>query len=299
MTYTTDGACRDSDMHTGFSVRVFQCGRVRVSPNLPFGGDHCGIVKGSGVFVPPSKRLWLPVCAFLITTPKGRVLVDTGWHRDMSPDGVYDRRAQITSLGSWALYKVNQGEVAAGQTIDEQLAAEGLRPSDLDYVVVSHLDCDHANGLKLVADAKRIMIARDEMDGANEPGLVNRIRFCSKWWSGLGNIDLYDWNDDQGPCRRSFDLFGDNSVQLVNIPGHTRGQVAVKITNPSGKYVLLFADGGYATRSWRDMITSGISLDKSEQRRSLAWIREQSMSLDCIASMACHDPDNTPRVIEF
>ena len=29
-----------------------------------------------------------------------------------------------------------------------------------------------------------------------------------------------------------------------------------------GKYVLLFSDGGYATKSWKEMITSGVSLDK-------------------------------------
>ena len=65
------------------------------------------------------------------------------------------------------------------------------------------------------------------------------------------------------------------------------------------KYVLLFADGGYATKSWRDMITSGISLDKDLQRQSLQWIREQSLSPDCLESIATHDTDVTPHVIEL
>ena len=63
--------------------------------------------------------------------------------------------------------------------------------------------------------------------------------------------------------------------------------------------ILLFADGGYTTKSWKEMITSGITLDKQMQRRSLQWIREQSMSPDCIASFATHDIDVKPHVIEL
>ena len=157
-----------------------------------------------------------------IEHPKGLILVDTGWHRDMSPEGVYDKAAQIKSLGSRVLYNVNQGQIPLGEAVDEQLATMGIKPADLDYVLLTHLDCDHANGLR-----------------------------------------------------------------------------AVKITREDGKYVLLFSDGGYATKSWKEMITSGVSLDKEMQRKSLQWIREQSMDANCIESLATHDTDIKPHVIEL
>ena len=47
------------------------------------------------------------------------------------------------------------------------------------------------------------------------------------------------------------------------------------------------------------MITSGITLDKQMQRKSLQWIREQSMSQECIESVATHDSDVQPHVIEL
>ena len=62
---------------------------------------------------------------------------------------------------------------------------------------------------------------------------------------------------------------------------------------------LLFGDGGYATKSWKEMITSGVALDKKLQRQSLQWIREQSLSPDCVASLATHDTDVEPHVIEL
>jgi hypothetical protein len=30
----------------------------------------------------------------------------------MSPEGVFDKKAQIKSLGSWFLYQINQGRIA-------------------------------------------------------------------------------------------------------------------------------------------------------------------------------------------
>lgn len=39
----------------------------------------------------------------------------------------------------------------------------GMHPEDLDLVLLSHLDCDHANGLKLMADAKRTPVSNDEL----------------------------------------------------------------------------------------------------------------------------------------
>ena len=73
----------------------------------------------------------------------------------MSPHGVFERRAQIRSLGSLPLYFTNQVVVESSAAIDAQLAARGVEPVDWDTVLLSHLDCDHANGLKPVADAKK------------------------------------------------------------------------------------------------------------------------------------------------
>ena len=280
-------------------VHIFHTGEVHVSPYLPFGGDDCGLLKASGITTPKKDWLWLPVSAYLVEHPKGLILVDTGWHREMSPDGVYDRKAQIHSLGSVLLYNVNQGRIAKGEAIDEQLAALGIKPSDLDYVLLTHLDCDHANGLRQVSDAKRILVSNDELSPHNlRKGLAERIRYQSRWWDGT-HLEGFDWNGGEGPAGKSFDLFGDGSVVMVNIPGHSAGQCAVKLTGAEGKFVLLFADGGYAGKSWEELITSGISQDKTLQRKSLQWIREQSLSTGCVESIANHDTYVKPHIIEL
>lgn len=276
-------------------VHVLHTGEVRVSPYLPFGGDNCNLLKASGMTTPKEDWIWLPVSVYLIEHPKGLILVDTGWHRDMSPEGVYDKAAQIKSLGSRVLYNVNQGQIPLGEAVDEQLEAMGIKPADLDYVLLTHLDCDHANGLRAVKDAKHIIVAQEELDCARKNGF---IRYKKKWWEGV-DLQTIEWNGTEGPAQKSFDLFGDGSIKMINIPGHCDGLCAVKITREDGKYVLLFSDGGYATKSWKEMITSGVSLDKEMQRKSLQWIREQSMDANCIESLATHDTDIKPHVIEL
>lgn len=281
-------------------IHIFHTGKVHVSPYLPFGGEKSHILRSAGITVPKRDWLWLPVSAYLIEHTNGKkLLVDTGWHRDMSPEGKYNPWAQIRSLGTPILYMTNQGVLPMGEAIDEQLQSQfGLQPQDLDYVLLTHLDCDHTNGLKLVRDAKRILVSEDEMKGAafwkgNAP-----IRYQKRWWSGT-RIETFRWNNTEGPVGKSFDLFGDGSIEMICIPGHSAGLCAVKVKAEDGRFVLLCSDGGYSERSWREMILPGISTDKMMQRTSLAWIREQSLSPNCMAVLANHDPNVRPGTIEF
>ena len=279
-------------------IHVFHTGEVCVAPELPFGGEHCSTIKASGVFAKKSERLWLPVSSYLIECAHRKILFDCGWHRDMSPNGEFDKKAQIKSLGSLPLYMTNRGRIGKGAAIDEQLAVLGIRPADLDMVLLSHLDCDHANGLKLVADAKQILVSKDELLFAENKTPVNRIRYHADWWRGT-NMQTFDWNGTEGPAGKSYDVFGDGSLVMVNIPGHSKGLCALKITNSDGRFVLLYSDGGYARKSWEQLITSGIADDKATQKQSLEWIREQSLNENCVENLANHDPDVQPHIIEL
>lgn len=279
---------------TDINIHILHCGQVHTSPYLPFdtGG---GMLKVAGIGVPRREWVWMPVSAYYIEHPAARILIDTGWSRRISPAGVIDKAAQIAELGR-VLYAMNQGYLPAGAAVDEQLERLGVRPRDLDYVVLTHLDCDHVCGVRQVADAKHILVSEAEMKYAGKFSITNRFRFQKRWWEGVP-IGEFPWTGTLGPFRRSYDLLGDGSIELINIPGHTEGLVAVKITNSEGKYVLIDSDGAYGSKSWQEMILPGIADNRSEQLASLRWIREMSMDPDCVASLANHDPEVTPHVI--
>ncbi len=275
-------------------IHILHCGRVCVSPYLPFGGKNCNLIKAAGLTTRKKDRLWLPVSAYLIECSKGKILVDTGWSREMSPDGAYNRSAQIRHM-SLPLYFVNQGEIAKGEAVHEQLRRLGIDPGELDCVLLTHLDCDHASGLKQVRTAKRILVSKDEVACAKK----YKVRYAASMWENVPLTEFSFEDTGIGPAGKSYDLFGDGAIQLISIPGHSNGLFAVQITNSQGKYVLLYSDGGYASKSWQQMICPGIAVNKELQYKSLEWIAKKSNYKNCLESVANHDPDVIPHTIQL
>ena len=277
-------------------IRVLQTGKVYVSHALPFKDDvknpnplQLSLLSLYG----RRNRIWLPVSAYLVEHGDYKILVDTGWHRAISPEGEYDRRAQVKHMGL-GHFLLNQGVLPKGESIVEQLVKINIAPEDLDFVIMTHLHTDHASGLQSVRNAKKILVSAAELrDTEKYP-----IRYVSDMWRGI-KFEPFEFNDTGvGSVGKSLDLFGDGSIELVNIPGHTSGLTAVKL-NGDGKFVLLFSDGGYAKKSWQDLIPPGTALDEELALKSLLWIREMSLRENCIESLANHDPDITPHEIIF
>lgn len=275
-------------------IRIFHTGTVCVSPSLPFKDKEndpnpfqMTLLSSYG----RRNRVWLPVSAYLIEHPQGRLLIDTGWHREISPEGKYNRFAQVKHMGV-GHFLLNQGVVPEGEALVEQLAAMKIQPQDIDYLILSHLHTDHASGLRQFTNAKRILASREELDDTKKYA----VRYAASMWKDV-KFDPFSFEETGiGPVGRSLDLFGDGSVELIQIPGHTSGLTAVKL-NGGGKFVLLFADGGYAKKSWEELIPPGTALDEKQAFHSLEWIRQMSMNEDCLASLANHDPDVRPSEI--
>ena len=142
-------------------IHVLHCGKIGVAPNLPASAQWRWPAKADARRLKSGARIWLPVSAYLVEHPKGLFLVDAGLPRTVSPTGIEDRAAQLRMFGrGW--YTLVHSVVEPGQSIGEQLAARGIRPRDLDYVLFSHLDPDHIAGISEVRGAKRLLVAEEE-----------------------------------------------------------------------------------------------------------------------------------------
>ena len=244
---------------------------------------------------PDKDRLSLPVFCYLIEHPRGLILVDTGWCRDISPDGVYDPRAAAKLLPPH-LAAFFHPSLPAGMAVHEQLAAMGIRPEELDCVLLTHLDPDHVAGLKHVSRARRIVLPEDEYFWSCRS--VYKARQPFGLWLRYPMERPYYRGSPIGPNHWVVDLFGDESLLLVNVPGHTDGQAAVLIRS-GGRFVLLAADAAFSPRNWREMITPGFGFAEGWQRKSLRWIAEMAARPDCAAVLCSHDPEISPGVISF
>ena len=275
------------------NIHVLQCGSIRVSETVPYGNRIDLRNTAKQLAASDQDRVTLPVFTYLIEHPKGLILVDTGWCRDISPEGVYDPKAVSAVLPSH-LAALFHPSLPEGMAIHEQLGAMGIRPEDLDYVLLTHLDPDHVAGLKHVSVAKHIVLPEDEYFWSCRT--VYKARQPRSLWIQYPMERPYYRGSPLGPNHWTIDLFGDETVQLVNVPGHTDGQAAIVIRN-GGRFVLLATDAAYSPRNWQEMITPGFGFAEEWQRKSLRWIAEMAAEPGCAAVFCSHDPAVTPGVI--
>ncbi len=87
-------------------------------------------------------RYACPALAYVIETPDGRILWETG---------VSDRASEEW-LPEWQEV-VDLSALTPDAYIERRLATLGLGPDDFRYVVLGHLHTDHAGGLRLFQDA--------------------------------------------------------------------------------------------------------------------------------------------------
>ena len=274
-------------------IHILHCGFIRVSESVPYGNRIDLTNTARQLTAPDRNRITLPVCTYLIEHPKGLILVDTGWCREISPRGVYDPKAvgRVLPPHLAALFHPFLPE---GMAVHEQLTHMGIRPEDLDYVLLTHLDPDHVAGLRHVKNARHIILPEDEYFWSCRT--VYKSRQPWNLWHDQPIERLYYRGSPLGPNRWAIDLFGDESIQLVNVPGHTDGQAAIIIRN-AGHFVLLAADAAYSPRNWQEMITPGFGFGREWQLKSLKWIAELAADPCCTAVLCSHDPKIAPTSI--
>lgn len=277
-------------MSQQIKIHVFHTGTVTVDKNLPFHHPGQGPLAFLGLtHFRKRDKVEIPVSSYLIEHPRGLVLIDTGWNTVNR-----SRRGQIRNLSFQ--YPANQAKLPAGQAINEQLNAIGIQPHDLDYVLLSHLHCDHADGLALVKDAQRILVSEEEWYSANH----DRVRYLPHEWKNVPVHTFKLRKTGLGAYGRSFDLFGDESIQMIWEPGHSVGLCATKIQLPGqDKYVMLAADGGYAAKSWQENLTPGLVVNRFAAQKSLDFLKETAKDPNCVECLANHDPNVQPHTITF
>ncbi|ALA44860.1 MULTISPECIES: N-acyl homoserine lactonase family protein [Paenibacillus] len=271
-------------MSETIKIHVLHCGQVQTDMALPFNQNTLNPIAFTGIFRSKKYQNKLPVSAYLIEHPKGLVLIDTGWHTDV-------RKDQRKYMGR-IHYQINKAILPEGQAIDEQLQNLGVKIKNLDYVILSHLDIDHASGIKLVSKAKNILTSDIEWEAAPK----SKHRYLQHMWEGVPIRTFSFKPSEYGPQHQSFDLFGDESLIFVHTPGHSHGLSATIVKN-NGKFVLLTSDTGYAKKSWEEMILQGVLVNKQQAIESLKWVKHMSNEPNCIEVIANHDPDIKPHTI--
>lgn len=265
-------------------VHVFHTGSVKVDQAIPHREKNPLAVIG--FMRSKNKKLVLPVSCYFIQHPKGNVLIDTGWYT------IYAKESPKRLLG--LINKISKPIINENEGIDSKLRRLGIEATEIDRVFISHMDFDHASGLRLVKKAKKIQTSEEEWKASNQFSL----RYVNTW-SDICGVDVFAYqNTGVGPFGKSFDVFDDGSIVLISTPGHSNGMFSVRISN-NEKYVILGNDAAYTQKSFEELIVPGFTVDFQMAEKSLLWLCQCRKDPNCIEVLVNHDPSVTEHVIEL
>jgi N-acyl homoserine lactone hydrolase len=163
-----------------------------------------------------------PVAAFLIQTDDGKnVLVDTG----LSPDHIEDPECRIPRPDVVV-------EMTPEDDLRHQLGLIGVKPKDVDIVVISHFDFDHAGGNRFFPGAE-FVVQREQYEYAKT---TPQRCFAQDWDVPELSYRLLEGDQELLP-----------GITLVTTPGHAPGHQSVIVRGlPNTGTVILSADAAHS-----------------------------------------------------
>jgi N-acyl homoserine lactone hydrolase len=230
----------------------------------------------------------LPIYAFAIEHPEGVIVVDTGEDARASERSYFTRwHPGLRAFREWVTPK---------EEIGPQLEGLGIRPSDVRWVVMTHLHTDHAGGLHHFPDSE-ILVSGEELEYAT--GLRGRLRGYvanKRWPAWFAPTALELEPEPNGPFPESLRLTEAGDVILVPVPGHTPGQIGV-LVEEGEQTVFLAGDSSYTQDLMLRGVADGVGADEEAERLTHERIRAFAAARPTVYLVA-HDPDTGARLAE-
>ena len=190
------------------------------------------------------KKIQFPSIAGVIKHPKhGIILFDTGY--------------------SSRLFEASQKFPANSiNSVKDQLSDMGIGAEEVQYIIVSHFHADHSCGLKDFPNARFICSStafnhlaslKNEFQAVKEAILLDLIPsdIEDKIWLIDKDTTISQIHDQH--LGILYDIFGDKSVLINDLPGHLTGQIGAIINANNNQYFLI-ADACWLRESYKHNI---------------------------------------------
>ncbi|MCG2583496.1 N-acyl homoserine lactonase family protein [Massilia sp. TS11] len=221
---------------TALKLYVFDCGIVNVSDISVF---------SPGVDVGKPKTL-VDSC-YLVVHPKGTLIWDTGFNDALN--------AQSDGVKPSPLFHIKMPKTLAGQ-----FAQIGIEPKNVTYLGLSHMHFDHIGNVGLFPNSILLM-QKEEYESAFGP-------------------DARKYNNDPAtyptlkanPVKQlsgDLDVFGDGSVTIKRMLGHTPGHQALFVKLPKTGNLLISGDLVHFTENWERKGVPSFNFDKEQSVKTM------------------------------
>lgn len=228
----------------------------------------------------------MPIGVFLIRHPDGPILIDTGSSPQCMQAGYFPYLSYFVSV-------LNELEIAEDEGVVTQLAKKGVRPKDLQAVVLTHLHHDHAGGLEeIVKAAPDVPVFVDPVhwEAFGKHPTWAAIQGCApNHWPQPFEPKMLQFGDVAvGPWPQSAPITKDGQIVAVQTPGHVPGHVSV-VVNGSPLSYLLTGDATYSLELLEREEPDGINDDPVMGFKSLQLMKEFARGRDVVV-IPNHDP---------
>ena len=161
----------------------------------------------------------LPVSSFLIRHSQGNVLFDTGCHPSVV-DHADERWGRLA--------KIMTPIFGSEDNVMSELKHLGISADDVDVVISSHLHPDHC-GCNSFFKKATILCHADELKAAQKPE-AEKAGYLAVDWNHGHDFEI---------IQSERDLFGDDKLILIPLPGHTPGTTGALVAlERSGRFLL-------------------------------------------------------------
>ncbi|NNP72981.1 MBL fold metallo-hydrolase [Acinetobacter defluvii] len=222
------------------------------------------------------------VChCLLIETDRGLVLVDTGL-------GLQDYLRPQQRLGK---FMTKMSAIVSDPYLSafHQIQKLGFKPSDVQHILVSHLDFDHAGGIGDFPNAT-VHILSNEFNAAQTFSSKNKLRYRPQqfknhtYWHFLEHEAGEPWFNFHRV--QGFKIFKDE-ILMIPLLGHTAGHCGIAIRQKD--QWLLFCGDAYYSHLELDPKYKSLGLNLTE--RLFAFNNQQRLhSLKAIQTLAQNQP---------
>jgi glyoxylase-like metal-dependent hydrolase (beta-lactamase superfamily II) len=176
--------------------------------------------------------------------------------------------------------------VTLDRTIVEQLADLGVKPEQIGLIGISHYHGDHIGQAADFPKAKLVI-------GAGDLAIARKNEAIGKAlapWLGEGaKVDAVEGDKN---------LFGDGSVVMVALPGHTPGHHGLLVRLPKTGAVLLSGDVAHFHENLENDGVPTFNTDRADSLAAMDRFRKLATSLKAIAIIQ-HDPRDIAKLPAF
>lgn len=175
-------------------------------------------------------------------------------------------------------------------TLVEQLAQLGIKPAQIGRLGISHFHFDHIGQAPSFPGATLIMGGADwRALSAKEPDKRLDPTPVRHWISGGGKVDPVDGDKD---------IFGDGTVRMIDLPGHTPGHHALLVKLKGMGNVLLSGDQAHFTENYEREGVPDFNTDRAATLASFRRFKELAQNSRATVVIQ-HEAADVPKLPAF